>query len=314
MNVAIIDMGSNSIRLLVVEILGDTPFPLHRKLIVTRLGRGVAKDKLLDQQSMNDTIKALITMKSEAARWNCKKVYVFATSALREAENSRKFLKHIKEQTGVDVDVLSGKDEALFSFLGARGGISDLSKTAIIDVGGGSTELSLGDSCLLNSKSLPMGAVRFTDMYLRSDPPTSDELRKAQEAVDGLMTGFLRIYEKFSKGAKVSVLGVGGTLTTLAAICQGLSFYDPVKIHGFHLLREDINRLFFKLSALTVDERKSVPGLPSDRADIIIAGALIVRRIVEKLHIVSIQVSEADLMEGYITAKLEEINRNNGIS
>ena len=180
MKVAVIDLGSNSIRLLIVNISGQTFLPVYKKLIVTRLGQGVVKNQLLDDMSMKNTIKAMAEMKHDTLSFGCERVYAFGTSALREAKNGKEFLNDIKNQIGIDVDILSGKDEALFSFKGARRGLFNLSKVLIIDIGGGSTEFSLGNSQLIKSVSLPMGAVRFTNTYVKSDPPKLDELQRAE--------------------------------------------------------------------------------------------------------------------------------------
>lgn len=304
MKTAVMDIGSNSVRLLVASFKGAIPLPLHKKLVMTRLGRGLVKDKLLDDRSMLDTLKALADFKDEALVLGCKKIHVFATSALREAENGPEFVREIRRQIGLDVDVISGEDEALFSFIGASHGLGISSKVLVVDIGGGSTELSLGENGVIKVESIPMGAVRWTNNYLKSDPPTVYELQEAEEITDEMLCDFAKTFGELAVNTEIVAVGVGGTLTTLAAVCQGLSHYDSTKVHGFCLGRDDVERLFFKLSALTVEERRDIPGLSSERADIIIAGTLIVRRVMEKLHLLHIRVSESDLMEGYLMDKI----------
>lgn len=299
MKEAVIDLGSNSIRLLVVRWEDDLLTPLYRDLIMTRLGRGVAKDNLLDDISMTSTLEAIVKFREKAIELGCEKIRIFGTSALREAENSSCFIKRIEQSTGLKTDILSGEEEAGFSFIGARQGLGIYSDALVIDIGGGSTEFSIGQNQLLKTMSLPMGAVRFTNNYLSSDPPTDLEIDRANRACDELLVDFTRFFHKYSS-KNVATIGVGGTLTTLAAIHQGLSSYDPDKVHGFFLRREEVDDFFSKLSLITSQEKKGIAGLSPERADIIVAGTLIACKVMEKLHIAKIQVSEWDLMEGYL--------------
>lgn len=326
MKVAVIDIGSNSIRLLVAVYDGKRVIPLERQLITTRLGRGVAENNMLDETSMRDTLSALEHFKKKARNLECDIILALATSAVREAENGRDFLHIIKEKTGIDVEIISGEKEACLSFKGAIAGLGLEGPVLVIDIGGGSTELCLGDNTAFKSTSLPMGAVRFTKNYLVSDPPTIDEVLTASSAAAELLSGFAEYFnrhvqvehlrtigvmpesEPFRTSCNsdrcITVVGVGGTVTTLAAVVQGLAVYDPAKVHGFSLKLEDVESIFEKFCRLTVEERKSIPGIMPQRADIITAGTLILLQIMQNLKFSAVKVSESDLMEGYIIERL----------
>jgi len=304
MNAAVIDIGSNSVRLLIADYDGKRVLAGERQLITTRLGRGVAENGMLDGTSMRDTLLALKDFKKKAQGKNCDKILAFATSAVREARNGRDFLHIIKEHTGIDAEIISGDREAALSFRGARAGLGIEGPVLVIDIGGGSTEFCLGDETAFKSISLPMGAVRLTQNYLASDPPAAGEVRAATSAVDELLSGFMAGMPPVIRDRYMTAVGTGGTITTLAAMEQSLAVYDPAKVHGFCVKFKDVEDIFEKFCRLTVEEKKKVPGLMPQRADIITAGILILRQIMQKLGFFMIKVSESDLMEGYIMESL----------
>lgn len=304
MNAAVIDIGSNSVRLLIADYDGKHILAGERRLITTRLGRGVAENGMLDGTAMRDTLSALKDFKKRAQSRNCDKILAFATSAVREARNGRDFIHIIKENIGIDAEIISGYREAVLSFRGARAGLGLEGPALVIDIGGGSTEFCMGDDTAFKSISFPMGAVRLTQNYLTSDPPAAGEVRSAASAVDELLSGFPADRPHADRHLHMTAVGTGGTITTLAAVKQSLAVYDPSRIHGFCLEFKDVEDIFERFCRLTAEEKKKVPGLMPQRADIITAGVLILRQIMKNLGLFMIKVSESDLMEGYIMESL----------
>lgn len=307
MKVAVIDIGSNSVRLLLGDYDKGKLTVEERSLITTRLGRGVAEDSMLDEPSMRDTLSALKHFKGKAESLGCQRIMAFATSAVREAKNGGDFLHIIKEETDMNVEIISGAREAALSFKGARAGLGIHGPSLVVDIGGGSTELCLGDDKSFETVSFPMGAVRFTKKYLVSDPPTDREILTASLEIEKMISAFgvcLKKYNRSIDGHPLRAIGVGGTITTLAAVKQSLAVYDSKRVHGFNLKMEDVEQIFNRLRGLTVEEKRSIPGLMPQRADIIAAGVLILLGIMKNLKLSIIKVSESDLMEGYIIEKL----------
>lgn len=299
MRAAVIDLGSNSVRLLAADLKDKSVIPVYRELKTTRLGRGVAQNRCLDETSMSDTLSAITYLINKAKSLSCEKILVFGTSALREAENSPDFLKRVK-QIGLNVDILSEEEEAFYSFLGAKMGLGLSGATLVVDIGGGSTEFILGREQIEKSKSYPIGAVRWTQKYHTFNPLRYDEVIKSQQAANTLIADFANYYNQVAQKHFITVVGVGGTLTTLSAMIQELEVYNPEKVHGYCLKKADVEQIFSKLLSLTISEKRKLRGLSPERADIITAGVLITRVIMQKLDINKILVSESDIMEGYL--------------
>lgn len=295
---AVIDIGSNSVRLLVANCSKDKITPICKRLQTTRLGSS-SEDRILDSLAIKKTVRAVFDFKQESKRYKCKKIYVVATSAVREARNKDYFKNKIKENTGLEVMVLSGKDEANLSYLGAKKGLDVKGNTLVIDIGGGSTELSIGNEEIVWAKSFPIGAVRLTQSYLKSDPPKSKELRETDKLFNEVFSEFLSNKDIF-KTKKVSAIGVGGTITSLAAMIQELPTYDSSKIHNYVIRYFQIEEVLKKLLSLKKEDIKKLPGLSPERADIIVAGVFIIFNIMKTLDLEQTVVSESDLMEGFL--------------
>ncbi|MCG0275809.1 MAG: Ppx/GppA family phosphatase [Thermosediminibacteraceae bacterium] len=300
MKAAVIDLGSNSTRLLIAEIEGEKIKPLFKDLITTRLGEGVIKNGLLSPKSMENTLSAVAEFKKKALSSDCERIIAFATSAVREARNGKDFLDLIERETGIEVRLLPGQEEAKLSFLGARESLGIQGQALVIDIGGGSTELALGKKEIELSESLPMGAVRWTGQFLKSDPPKVEEIDALRSEAEKLLCGFKKRFQEVKNPEGVTAIGVGGTFTTLSAICLKLREYHWSKVHGCVLQFESVEDITRKLCRLTANERKQIPGLAPERADIIAAGALIALEIMKVLELESVIVSEADLMEGIL--------------
>lgn len=294
MRIGVIDIGTNSTRLLVTETAGGPLRVIGRELNSTRLGEGMAAGVLADR-AVDRTIDVLRQYTVEACRLRADRVAAVATSAVRDAANRDLFLQRVKEQTGLDVRVLSGSEEARMSFLGVVRGLDvSLEGALVIDVGGGSTEFiwrkGAGE---VFYRSVRAGAVRMTEgSYGQS------EIREV----------FAPVFGEISMVAPRSLVGVGGTVTTLAAVAQALSPYDPEKVHGYFLSREKVSEILKDLAAKTPEERHRVTGLQPERADIIVAGVQIVAVIMKELKLPGITAGETDIMYGVTYDLLEKTN------
>ncbi|MFX4263546.1 Ppx/GppA family phosphatase [Pelotomaculum propionicicum] len=291
--VASIDIGTNSTRLLVAEYNGSRLNRIETGLATTRLGKGMAGGKLLPE-TMLAAADAVGLFYQKAVNLGAEAVVAAATSAVRDASNRENFLGLVKKRTGLAVRVLSGEEEAALSYRGVLSGLQvDPCSTLVIDIGGGSTEFIWMCGGRLNLTSVKAGAVRLTAAGA-DEAETYNILRTPLEEVKSCLPECL--------------VGVGGTITTLAAMDQELALYDPERVHGYRLSVQSVGRILKMLQGMTVEERKKVPGLQPERADIIVAGVNIVRIIMENLGLSPMLVSECDILYGLA---LEEVGINN---
>jgi len=284
MSVAVIDIGSNSVRLLLWQ--GNT---LRQYLNTTRLGEGAAFGRL-NEQSIARTRKAVSDF-AKAAAGEGLRAYAFATSAVRDAENRNELLNGILCDCGLAVDVLSGEEEALCAYLGAlRGGDG-----GVIDIGGNSTELALGrDGRLLQSVSLPLGAVRQNTLF-GTDRRASETYLQEQLCM-----------ATFAADTALPFFGVGGTITALAAYRLGLCEYDPARVDGCPLPLSFVEETVERLWTLSPEQRAQLPGISQTRAQIIHQGALVLCMAMRHLGLDEIRASVHDNLEGY--AYLRRLN------
>lgn len=298
MRVAVMDIGTNSTRLLVVEVDREgVKEVLHRDLRTTRLGEGI-EGRRLKEEAIARTLRVLEEFLGLARAWGAERVVAAATSAVRDAENRRDFLLAAR-QVGLEVEVLSGEEEAYYSYLGVCCGLRVEAKgLVVVDVGGGSTEFIWAGNGTLFCRSVNAGAVRMTEGG-HSDAAIRQLLQPVLEAI--------------KEHRPRHLVGVGGTVTSCAAMVQKLKVYDPSLVHGFTLTLEQVEELLELLSRATLEERRSLPGLQPERADIIVAGVRIVRQIMLGLDINALQVSETDLMYGLAISKVMPVERKNVI-
>lgn len=282
---AAIDVGTNSVRLLVANIMDDRINPLYRGLKTTRLGEGVGKQHFLLEIAMLRTVKALEEFMDTLKAFQVKKIRAVATSAVREATNSHELVKKI-QSLGLRLDVISGEEEAWLSYYGATSMFKEFFHPFVIDIGGGSTELIYCSSGgQIFNTSIGAGAVRCTE-----EGWSKEQIKSA----------FAPALEKVIFIPTKNLVGVGGTITTLAAIDQKLLSYDPKLIQGYTLTLARIQAIWHELSVLPLEQRRLVPGLQPNRADIILAGIEILLTIMTQLKVDTITVSESDLLEGII--------------
>ena len=295
--VGVVDIGTNSTRLLVGEVRGGSVRELERSSTVTRLGEGVEATGRLSDAAIVRVSEALAAYRDTIDRLGAQQVVAVATSAMRDAENGPAFRDQIAERYGIDARTISGDEEARLTFLGATSERSAGAETLIIDIGGGSTEYVTGraGSDPGFHISTRMGSVRHTERHLRSDPPTEAEMAAlagdARAIVDHEVPSEVRA--SVEQG-----IAVAGTATSLAAIDQRLDPYDPHQVHGYHLQLDSCRRIVGRLASLTLDQRRHVAGLHPDRAPSIVAGAVILHQSMLAFDLTTIEISEADILHG----------------
>lgn len=288
MRLVIIDIGSNSIRYKECGFIDGRPVSYYKQLRTTRLGEDIAFTGMLSQWAMDRSIEAITEFISLAGSLS---VYAYATSAVREALNGKQFVAEIKESCGLDVEVLSEKQEAKFAYAGATKGRKNC---CVIDVGGGSTEIVSADSAV----SFPIGCVRAKDL-LRETP---DEEKNIY---------FSRLLRSIIKAEPVDAkeyIGVGGTITTLAAMKLHQTEYDSNALEELPLSAEDIEKLIDKLEQMG-DFRRMHP-LLLDRHDVIICGAKILQYVMQSMGITTISVTDSDGMDGYMLHVLDRLKKS----
>ena len=297
MRVGVVDIGTNSTRLLVGDVDDGVVTELERRTSVTRLGEGVDATGRLSNAAMARVRDTLAGYRESIDERGAEQVVAVATSAMRDAENGPAFRDEISHRFGIDARTISGDEEARLTFLGATAGRSADAETLVIDIGGGSTEYVTGQAGADPGfrVSTRMGSVRHTERHLHSDPPQSAEL--AALADDARATVEADVPAEVRERAQTGI-AVAGTATSLAAIDQELDPYDPDRVHGYSLDRPACGRIVDRLAALTVDERRAVPGLHPDRAPTIVAGAVILLESMRAFDLSEIEVSESDILHG----------------
>jgi exopolyphosphatase / guanosine-5'-triphosphate,3'-diphosphate pyrophosphatase len=292
--VAVIDVGSNSTRLLVADVSEARVEPLERRSTVTRLGRGVDLSGHLATEAIEDVCSAIRDYIGIVEELDAETVETIATSAVRDADNGSAFIAELRERFALSARVLDGEEEARSTYLGATFEAPPTQPTLVIDIGGGSTELVVGhDGEISFHDSLQVGVVRHTERHIASDPPTASELEDLAADVRGAIELSLGADTQAERG-----IAVAGTPTSLAAVEQGLEPYDPTKVHGHVLALPTIQRMLSRLASLPLAERVQVPGLHPDRAPTIVAGVVILVETMRAFGLEQVEVSEHDILYG----------------
>ncbi|WP_370290379.1 exopolyphosphatase [Nocardioides sp.] len=300
--VAAIDCGTNTIKLLVGDLAG-APDEVLRTSRMVRLGQGVDATGRLAPEALARTFAAVEEFAGliAAAGVPVERVRFCATSASRDAENAAEFVDGVRARLGVAPEVLSGREEAALAFDGAvRGlaGVADLDgRVLVVDVGGGSTELILGEASTgpIAAHSMDIGSVRLHERHVRTDPPSAAEIAAITADIDAALDAATREVDASSADRLVAV---AGTHTTLAAGILGLEAFDRERIHGARLAAADVETLVQGLLAMTVAERRALPWMHPGRADVIDAGALIAGRVIARSRCSAITVSGSDILDG----------------
>ena len=297
MRVAVVDIGTNSTRLLVAEVEGGhVSEELERRSTVTRLGRGVDTSGQLSAEAIEDVCRTVGEDIEIYEALRPDQVIVIATSAVRDAENAGAFIAELRERFALDARILDGTEEAKLTYLGASSDRPSSGTTLVVDIGGGSTELVVGSGEeVAFHASLQAGTVRHTERHLHDDPPTAAQLEALSNDVRSLIDAALadEAIASASEG-----IAVAGTPTSLAAIDQELEPYDPERVHGYRLSLESIQRMCSMLSSMPLEERLEVKGLHPGRAPTIVAGVVILIQVMRAFGLSEIEVSEHDILYG----------------
>jgi exopolyphosphatase/guanosine-5'-triphosphate,3'-diphosphate pyrophosphatase len=323
--VAAIDCGTNSIRLLVADPPtkpGGELVDLTRRMEIVRLGQGVDRTGRLAPEAIERTRVALADYAAQIEEFGAGRVRMVATSATRDAVNAADFRDMVRATLGVDPEVITGAQEARLSFTGAVRGLPT-GRYLVVDIGGGSTEFVLGESTVDTvaagagggvagrggagaggpgaagggpaAISVDIGCVRMTERHLRDDPPSADQIAAATVDIEAAIDKALSVV---GEPAGATLVGVAGTVTTVAGIALGLPAYDPERIHHAHVSTVDVRRVTGELLAMTHDERLALPVMHPGRADVIGAGTLILKLILDRAGVPELVASEHDILDG----------------
>ena len=293
---AAIDVGTNSVRVLVADVDGSQPAEVERDLVITRLGEGVDRNKRLQAEPVRRTVEAIVSYHQRATELGAENVRIAATSAVRDATNRHAFIHAVRERTGVELEVLSGDDEARLSFLGATAELSHGAPYLVLDIGGGSTEFVLGDRVVEAAISIDVGSVRLTERHINHDPPEAAELGAVRRDADAAVA---RAKDIVGTSAR-TLVGLAGTITTVAAIALELTGYDHDTIHHARLSASQVADVAGRLQAMTSEKRRSLPAMPRGREDVIVAGVEMLLAVMEGFGFEDVLVSEADILDGLV--------------
>lgn len=311
-----IDIGTNSLRLLVAETGSDSFHEIYADRKVIRLGQDLDRKGMLTRDAVDRSLKVLGDFAEKIRRHAVLHTSVIGTSALRNASNAAVFIEEVKNKTGLVIRVITGEEEARLTLAGvvrAMKGVGGLQSSAlesalVIDIGGGSTEIIVTHPAKEPTiASLPLGAVYLTDRHIKNDPPTPEEMALLRRAVKNTLEECGGIMKPVPGK---TLIGTAGTITTLAVMDLRLAEYDPAKVNGHTLSRETVNEIVRSLSASTLKERRSMPGLEKGREDIVLAGAVVTQEIMERLGCTTMIVSDWGLREGIVLDLYERLNVN----
>lgn len=299
--VAAIDIGTNSTNLLIADGGG----PIVRYVRITRLGAGVDATRRLAPEAITRTVDQLAEYRAEIDRHDAGIVRAVATSAARDAANRDEFFDRAEAALGVRPELLSGDEEGRLAFAGAVGLLrgTHAPPWAVLDIGGGSTELMLGDENARKTVSVDVGAVRITEQLLRGDPPRPEELTNALGLVHDHLDDVVREIPGLLE--QPTFVGIAGTITVVAAIELGLATFDPSRVDGFRLTREAAEDVFRTLATEALADRLHNPGLPKERADVIVGGCCVLVAVMRRLHLAGIIVSTRGILDGMVAELLQ---------
>jgi exopolyphosphatase / guanosine-5'-triphosphate,3'-diphosphate pyrophosphatase len=306
--IAAVDCGTNSIRLLIAEPDPATGAPreIDRRMEIVRLGQGVDATGEFAPEALERTFAACDRYAAAIREYGATRVRFVATSATRDARNRESFIAGIRERFGVDPEVVSGDEEANLSFAGATRALAGAAGPGfappylVVDLGGGSTEFVLGTDRVAAARSVDVGSVRMTERHLTDDPPTPGQVAAAAKDVDAALEQVAADFA--ARGAALeaagTLVGVAGTVTTVAAIALGLDRYERSRVHLACIPADTVREIARDLLAMGREQRAAIPVIHPGRVDVIGAGALVLARILDRLALPQIVVSEHDILDG----------------
>ena len=299
--VAAIDIGTNSTNLLIADAHGND---IIREVHVTGLGRGVVQNNLLNDDAIARTIARLQHYATLIKQHEVGVVRVTATEACRRATNAAVFLDQAEAVLGTRPLIIAGTEEGRLAYSGALSHLpAHEGITLVVDIGGGSTEIMIGEKTLHHAVSFPVGTVVLTESHLHHDPPRPEELTNAIGFVTDFMDDLIRDHPEVLNATRV--VGVAGSIVTIAAVEIGLQEFDAAAIHGTRMTRENVEEVFRTLATETLADRMFNPGLPADRADVIVGGCCVLVGVMRKLRIPEIMVSVNNLLDGLVRDELK---------
>lgn len=299
--VAAVDCGTNSVRLLVADIDPEagTLVDLDRRMEITRLGQGVDRTGRLDPEALARTLAVLREYARTVRDRGAAALRVAATSATRDAANRADFVRGVRDILGVEPEVLSGDEEAALSYVGGTRELAGLRDVPVpylvVDIGGGSTEYVLGDGSARAACSVDVGSVRLTERHLHSDPPTGGQVAAASADIDAAID---RVGAAVPLGETGTLVGLAGTVTTVAGIALELDAYDPDRIHHSRVSAGEVHAVAERLLRMRHADRAAMGVIHPGRVDVIGAGALLLTRTVHRLGVPEVVVSEHDILDG----------------
>jgi exopolyphosphatase/guanosine-5'-triphosphate,3'-diphosphate pyrophosphatase len=295
-----VDIGTLTCRLLIADLpSGSTIKELRSDRLILRLGEGVDQTKQLTPAAMDRVIRCLSEWREIIDRYHVDAVTAVATSAVRDAVNSQEFLDRIKHEAGLEVELITGDEEARRTMLGIRSGLPPgVTDILALDIGGGSTEFILdrpGKKPIV--RSIDIGVVRLCERILQHDPPIAEEI---QQARDWIVRETQTVVDDMGNYQTATFVGTAGTITTLAAMAQKLPTYEPARIHNYTLELDTIRELEQTVLSRKKLDRAGLPGLEAGREEVIAAGAIMIRTVMERLNRASVLVSDLGLREGVL--------------
>jgi exopolyphosphatase/guanosine-5'-triphosphate,3'-diphosphate pyrophosphatase len=301
--IASVDLGTNSTRVLVGRPTGAGLEVLDRRTTITRLGQGVGASGRLAPEAVERTLDCLRGYREILDRHGVERVRVAATSASRDAANRDEFFGAVEALIGTRPELLSGDEEGRLSFRGATGELDPAKGPfLVVDIGGGSTEFIVGTDRVEGVMSVDIGCVRLTEKFLHHDPPQPEELSACISLTDAYLDDVVR---EIPAAEARTLVGLAGTVTTVAAVEIGLETYDRDRIHHFHLTREAAEDVFRTLATESRADRVHNPGLEEARADVIVGGCCVLVALFRRLGFDEMIVSEADILDGLALSLLD---------
>ena len=294
--VAVIDCGTNSIRLLIAETSGSTIKELIRTMEIVRLGQGVDENKAFHPDAINRTLLAVKSFKEIIDKNKVDRIRFCATSATRDAMNRNLFIDGVRDILNVQVEVIPGEEEAALSFTGATYQLDQgTGPFLVVDIGGGSTEFVYGDKKVMSAKSVNIGCVRMSERHLTSQPPTMDQIASAIVDIDIAIT---QAAVSVPINSAKSLIAVAGTATTVAAAALDLSKYDRDLIHLSKISADKVHKVAQMFQSMSKSEISALPYMHEGRVDVITAGSLVLSRVMAATGAVEFVASESDILDG----------------
>ena len=303
-----IDIGTNTILCLIAELKSDGSFDIIDDLAeITRLGQGVDRAGEISPEGEERSLQVLRQYLERCRRLNVEEIIAVGTSALRDARNSAEVRARFKAQLGFEVRVISGNEEAAYSFLAIQKGLALAGQELlVVDVGGGSTEFIRGNAAgISQAVSINIGTVRLTEQFLHSDPVRKEECENMIRVIEKELA---RLPDQWLRdGAAMNLVGIAGTFTTLSAVERKLLRYAHAEIHGSCLTLSEVRRQVALFQGKTIEERKAIPGLEPKRADVMLAGATLIERIMTAFHSERVIVSDQGVRYGLLHERLKTV-------